>query len=222
MRLLASVLLLVCWTTLVFADDKLIVNKEEGTVTVPCFVALRKLPTLNDIYPIEVIASYPHDGPVKGQKAHETVVTIKGIKNSEIHQALVDLGLKPGKPAKGEGAKAEGPEIKLHLEVPGPDGEPKRLPIERTLVDRKTGKPMPSLKWYFTGSTLTQPNPDKPEKVFGADLSGTLIAVFPVTDECVIQSSLTMKDEPLIKLEVNKAQLPAEGKPVKLVIQVVK
>jgi hypothetical protein len=29
-----------------------------------------------------------------------------------------------------------------------------------------------------------------------------------------------MKDEPLIKLEVNKAQLPAEGKPVKLVIQV--
>jgi hypothetical protein len=85
------------------------------------------------------------------------------------------------------------------------------------MVDRRTGKPLPPLKWYFTGSVYKQPNPDKPEKVYAADLTGTLIAIFPVTNETVIQSELTMKDEPVIKLELSKS-LPKEGTPVRLVI----
>ena len=31
------------------------------------------------------------------------------------------------------------------------------LPIEKTLVGEKTGKPMPKLKWRFTGSALSKP-----------------------------------------------------------------
>ena len=50
--------------------------------------------------------------------------------------------------------------------------------------------------------------------------TGTLIAVFPVTDETVLQSSLTMKEEKYLKLEVNKDVLPKEGEPVKLVLEV--
>ena len=47
------------------------------------------------IYPIEVIAcaEFP-----KGQKAHETVITVDA-KPSEVHKALESLGLKAGKPA---------------------------------------------------------------------------------------------------------------------------
>ena len=92
------------------------------------------------------------------------------------------------------------------------------MPIEKVLVDRKTGKPMPTLKWHFTGSVMKQPDPEKDEKVYGADLTGTLISIFPVTDETVIQSSLTMKDEPLIKLETDKKLLPAEGTQATLLI----
>jgi hypothetical protein len=201
------------------AQDKpksgLVVDAAAKRITIDCVVAPRKLENLNEIYPIEVVATHPAP---KGKKAHETVVTFD-VPPSQVHQALIGLGLKPGTPAKGEGAKAAGPEVKVSLEVPGPGGLAKKVAIEKVLVDRKTGKPLPPLKWFFTGSVMTQPDPNKPDKVFGADLSGTLIALFPVTDETVLQTNLTMKDEPLIKLETAKDVLPAVGMPIKLVIE---
>lgn len=198
------------------ADEPLAVDKEKKTVSIACKVAPRKLPNLPDIYPVEVIATW---GAPKGQKAHETIVTYE-VKPSEIHNALESLGLKAGKPVKGEGAEAEGPELKVFLELPSEAGEPRRLAIEKCLVDRKTGKTLPTLKWRFTGSAIKQPDPAKEEKAYGADLTGTLITVFPVTDDTVLQSSLTMKDEPLIKLDTNVKNLPPEGSPVRLVLQV--
>ncbi len=193
----------------------LVVDVTKKTVTIPCKVAPRKLPKLSEIYPIEVVASY---GAPQGQKAHETVVTFE-VKPSDVHQALEKLGLKPGKPAKGDGGVPEGPEILISLELTGPGGIVRKVPVERALVDRRTGKPMPKMKWLFTGSTMKQVDPAKPEKIYAADQSGTLIAVFPVTDETVFQSSLTMKDEPLVKLETNTKVLPAEGTELKLVIE---
>ena len=193
----------------------LVVDVAKKTITIPCKVAPRKLPNLSEVYPIEVVASY---GAPKGQKAHETVVTFE-VKPSEVHQALEKLGLKPGKPAKGDGGIPEGPEILISLELTGPGGIARKVPVERALMDRRTGKPMPKMKWLFTGSTQKQVDPAKPEKIYAADQSGTLIAVFPVTDETVFQSSLTMKDEPLVKLETNTKVLPAEGTEVKLVIE---
>jgi hypothetical protein len=197
-------------------NEAIKVDQEKKTVSIACKIALRKLPNLSEIYPIEVIAAWPSP---KGQKAHETVVTFDA-KPSEIHKALEGLGLKSGKPAKGEGPTAEGPEVKIFLDLPGAGGLTKRLPIEKALVDRKTAKTMPPLKWLFTGSISKQPDPNKPEKIYGADTTGTLIAVFPVTDETVFQTNLTMKDEPLIKLETNTKVLPEIGTDVQLVIQV--
>ncbi|HEY7116897.1 MAG TPA: YdjY domain-containing protein [Tepidisphaeraceae bacterium] len=200
------------------ADEKagsFTVDKARKTLTIPAKIAPRKIndPRYTEIYPIEVVAcaEFP-----KGQKAHETVITVDA-KPSEVHKALEDLGLKPGKPASpggGEDAAAEGPELKISLELPNG----KTVPIEKTLVDKKTGKTMPALKWHFTGSSMKQLDPNKPDKTYGADFSLTLIGIFPVTDEVVIQSNLTMKDEPIVKMETNKALLPPEGTPVKLVI----
>ena len=94
------------------------------------------------------------------------------------------------------------------------------MPIEKTHgATSKTGKPMPALKWHFTGSVMKQPDPEKDEKIYGADVTGTLICIFPVTDEAVIQTNLTMKDEDRCKLETNKEVLPKEGTPVKLIIE---
>jgi hypothetical protein len=195
------------------------VDERARTVTVDAKMAPRKLsdPKFQGIiYPIEVIACWPYP---RGQKAHETVVTID-CKPSQVHKGLEKLGLKPGKPVKGEGTtRAEGPEVNLFLQFAGPDGAARRLPIERTLVDPKTNKPMPKVKWLFTGSAMTKPSPDKDETAYGADSTGTLISIFPVTDETVFQSNLTMKEEKFLKLEINKTLLPPEGKPVQLVIE---
>jgi hypothetical protein len=81
---------------------------------------------------------------------------------------------------------------------------------------------MPKVKWHFTGSVQTKPDPAKDETVYGADISGTLIAIFPVTNQTVIQTSLTMKEEKYLKLETNTKLLPKEGTPIKLILEVAK
>jgi hypothetical protein len=194
------------------------VDKEKRTVTVDAKIAPRKIndERYKEIYPIEVIACWPFP---KGQKAHETVVTID-VKPSDVHKGLESLGLKPGAPVREKKKAPQGPALKIYLDLPTADGRVRRVPIERTLVDPKTNKPMPKVEWRFTGSSLRQPDPDKPEKVYAADQSGTLIAIFPVTDETVVQTSLLLDDEPYVKLETDKKLLPKEGTPVKLVIEV--
>jgi len=192
------------------------VDREKREILIPCKIAPRKLPNLPEIYPIEVIASY---AAPKGQKAHETVVTM-GAKPQDVHKALEGLGLKAGKPARGDDAVASGAEIEVLLEIPE-KGQPakKRVRIESVLVDRRTGRTLPSLAWHFTGSAMKQPDPAKPDQVFAADLSGTLVGIFPVTDELIVQTHLTMREEGLMKLETNKELLPPEGTDVMLVLR---
>ncbi|MGL4554584.1 MAG: YdjY domain-containing protein [Gemmataceae bacterium] len=191
------------------------VDREKMLVVVPAKVAPRKIEDekFKEVYPVEVIATFPYP---RGKKAHETVVTFDA-KPSEVHAALVGLGLKPGKPAQKDGDTQEGPEVRLLLETtPGKPGT--RVPVERFLMDRKTGKPMPRVKWLFTGSVMDRIADDKPA-TYGADDTGTLIAIFPVTGSTVFQSSLSLKDEKYVKLEVND-KLPKAGTAVNLVISV--
>jgi hypothetical protein len=205
------------------AEDKsggVVVDRNKRTITVDCKIAPRKMEDpkfQGKTWPIEVIACYPYP---KGQKAHETVVTID-IKPSEVHKALESFGLKPGTPVRGEAkGPPQGPEVEMFLEITDRDGRPKRVPIERTMIDPKTNKPMPKVKWRFTGSIMSKPDPSKDETVYGADMTGTLISIFPVTDETVFQTNLTMKEEKYLKLETDTRLLPAVGTPVKLVILV--
>lgn len=212
-------------------DDGIVVDKEKRTITIPVKVAPRKIddPGYKEVYPVEVIATWPfRKEPPGGQKAHETIVTFDfAVKPSDIHKALESIGVKPGKPALGEGdgekmPTAEGPKVNIFLEFPGIDGSPKRVPIEKTIVSRDNPKlPLPKMEWRFTGSVMKK-FADKKDEVYGADTSGTLISIFPVTDTTVFQSNLTMKEEKLVKIEANKTLLPKEGTPCKLVIEVPK
>ncbi len=197
------------------------VDKEKKSVAIDAKIAPRKMPYLDQIYPIEVIACFAYNGPIKGEKAHETVVTIEATP-SAVHKAIESLGLKVGKTADVQNDKpAEGPELNVYIEFNRDDGSKKRVLVNQILLDIKTGKPLPkSVKFHFTGSVMIQADPSKPEKSYGADQSGTLIAIFPVTDKTVMQSTLTMKEEKYVKLEVDKKVLPKEGTPVKLILEV--
>src|SRR5947209_18571821 len=92
-----------------------VVDKAKRTVTIDAKIAPRKLEHLKgQIYPIEVIACWPHP---RGKKAHETVVTIaETIKPSDVHKALEGLGLKAGKPVMGDG-EPKGPAVLVYLLV---------------------------------------------------------------------------------------------------------
>ncbi|MFO0880284.1 MAG: YdjY domain-containing protein [Gemmataceae bacterium] len=194
---------------------ELSIDREKRTITIPAKVAPRKIddPNFKEIYPIEVIATHPHP---RGKKAHETVVTMEA-KPSDVHKALLELGMKAGNPARKAGDKQEGTEVKIYLDL-NPGKTPRRVPIEQMLADKKTGKPMPKVKWLFTGSNRTKTSADVAEG-YGADETGTLIAVFPVTADTVFQSSLSLADEKYVKLETSP-KLPAVGTAVNLVIVV--
>ena len=197
-------------------EGGVVIDKAKRTITIDAKIAPRKLPHLDKIYPIEVIASWPHP---KGKKAHETVVTIEALP-SAVHKGLVDLGLKPGKPVMGGEDVPQGPEVNVYLDIPQPDGDSKRISIDKAVIDPRNGKPLPkSVKWRFTGSAMIKPDPNKNEEAYGADISGALMVVFPVSNQTVLQTNLSMKEEKFMKLEANASILPKEGTPVKLVLQ---
>ena len=199
-------------------DDGIKVDKAKKTISIDAKIAPRKLPNLKEVYPIEVIACWAHP---KGKKAHETVVTFEA-NPSAIHKALEDLGLRAGAPLMGEGKEPpKGPDVLVYLEVVDDAGATRKLTPDKMLVDSRTGKPFPkNVKFRFTGSVFEQPDPNKKDKVYGADLSGTLMVIFPVTNQTVLQTNLTMEYERFMKLETNTKTLPKEGTPVKLVIEV--
>ncbi len=188
-----------------------------GKIILPSQAAPRKLATLKEIYPHEIVASNPAP---QGQKAHETVV-VSDVLPSELHKALVSLGATPGKPVKGDGTPT-GTQLKISFVFTGPAGKSRTVPIEQTILDKRTGKTLPPLKWFFTGSVLRRPDPDKPDTVYGADLSGTFISIFPVTDELIIQSDLPDETQSFLKLEINPNIVPEELTSVALLIEVLK
>lgn len=195
------------------------IDPEKKAIIIDAKIAPRKLPNLDKVYPIEVVACWPHP---KGKKAHETVVTIEAYP-SAVHKALESLGLKAGTPVMGGKETPQGPEVNIYLEIPDEAGQPKRIGIDKTLIDPRTGKAFPkSVKWRFTGSKMVQADPTKKDLSYGADQSGTLIVVFPVSDQTVLQTNLSMENEKYMKLEVNSKALPKEGTPVKLILEVAK
>ena len=144
------------------------IDKATKTITIAGVVALRKLPNLDEKYPIEVIGTYPAP---RGQKAHETALSFKGVRPSDVHKALESLGLKP----------ASQPMARTPVRRPSREGKRRgaqgwkteRVPIEKCLVHRDTGKPIGMLTWHFTGSVMKQPDPKKDDTVYGADMTGT-------------------------------------------------
>src|SRR6516165_11582168 len=101
--------LLALYPSLLAAEREagIIVDKDKRVILIDAKIAPR---IINDPrykredgkpYPIEVIACWPFP---RGQKAHETVVTID-VKPSEVHKALEDLGVKAGKPVVGQTKK---------------------------------------------------------------------------------------------------------------------
>ncbi len=196
------------------AAARLTVDKQNRTVSIPCHIAPRKLPTLADIYPLEVIACYP--APL-GQKAHETIVVTE-VKPSELHAALVQLGLKPGAPAMGVEGEPTGPEVRLLLELPDLTGRPRLVRIEDVIADARTGRGIQPLKWRFTGSALAPATGGEADKGYAADRGGTLITLFPVTGETAIQSSQSMKSRAVLNLDTRKDLVPPEGTPARLIV----
>ena len=201
----------------------ILVDRKRARVIVDVEIAPRKLPHLKQIYPIEVMVA-----GAEGKKAHETVL-ISEVSPLQVHRALEELGLEAGRPGIADKRPPSGPEVRLWLEYPGRFGLSKKVDLASAVVDRRTGLALDGgastagrrVRWLFTGSALVKADPRSEEEIYGAEFSGTLVTIFPVTDETVFQSTLGMDAEALFNLEV-AGVLPAIGSKARLLIEPVR
>ena len=90
---------------------------------------------------------------------------------------------------QGEGTP-KGPAVNIYFLIADSTGLPKKVPLDKAMIDPNNGKPFPkNVEWRFTGSAPVQPDPMKNDTMYGADWTGTFIAIFPVTKETVLQTS---------------------------------
>ena len=202
------------------ANRGIFIDRKNSRVVVDVEIAPRKLPHLKQVYPVEVMVA-----GAEGKKAHETVL-VSVASPFQVHRALEKLGLKAGQPGIGDKRPATGPEVRIWIEYPGRSGLNKKVDLASAVVDRRTGLALDggassagrAVRWFFTGSAMVQADSSSAKEIYGAEFSGTLVTIFPVTDETVFQSNLGMDAESLFNLEV-AGILPPVGSKAKLLIE---
>jgi len=158
---------------------------------------------------VEYVACCP-DG-----KTYESLF-VADVDGAQLYDALEKLGARPGAPATEHGAEYRLPTgAKLRIEVSwsGPEG-PLREPIEYFVTDVRTGAPMRTVPWAFTGSREAR-DPDSGKTVLEAKLVGNLISLHQLDPTVLIQNaSEAGRDDNRYKAAADR--LPAEGTPVVL------
>jgi hypothetical protein len=109
-----------------------------------------------------------------GGSEHETVLRT-AAKPSDIHTALLAIGLQPGKPlsyseAANKWIPPQGPPLDINLEWEK-DGKAVRVPAYRTMRDLKTKKEMKATHWVYCGSRVMD------DGAFAADVTGYVVSV---------------------------------------------
>lgn len=153
---------------------------------------------------------------VKGTNEHESVLRTEA-KPSDLHAALLMLGLTPGAPVKFSQTTQKwfppsGPPLNVSVEF-DKDGKHVSLPAYKLMRDVRTKQSMPPQEWIFTGSRVM------PDGVYAADLTGYFVSIvnFELTPIDVPQLASSANET--LEWEADNDALPALGSPVTLLIE---
>jgi hypothetical protein len=147
---------------------------------------------------------------------HETVVRSK-VKPSDLHTALLALGLKPGAPvsyskAADKWLPPHGPPLHIHMEYLK-DGKLVSEPANRWMRDIKTKKLMPRTTWIFAGSRVM------PDGNYAADSTGYLVSVVNFDMTVIDIPDLASANNETLEWERNPETVPKAGTKVTMVIE---
>lgn len=110
-------------------------------------------------------------------------------------------------------------QVRIDVDVRQPDGTWRRRPIEGFLIDRGNRRPPAPLAWAFTGSFFAKDSATGRE-VFVADVERSVIALW--YDPTALLNLLRDVGNPYrgesAGIEVNRADLPPVGTPVRLIL----
>ena len=190
--------------------DPLVVDEKAGQVT----FGAKVLKT--DVHPqlkgaIEYVITLPRG------KSYESCFETGPLDAMKLFEGIKKIGAAPGKPA-AESSPAEGG--KLRISVEWKDGDKVRKePIESFVIDETTKKPMEKVQWIFTGS----------KEGYVPEIDATGLMVVSMKNLMGLYQGdptpLITNPTPLMtgsRYKVNKALLPKEGTPVKIILEVAK
>jgi hypothetical protein len=195
------------------AARNLRVDRVAGYVEVDATVVLRDAPWL------ELLACTP------GSREHESILTV-AAKPSEIHLALLILGLEPGspmgravRPATATSPATEtvvppsGSLVRVSL-VYESDGKSIEIPPSAWVRDRrKEAKPIDDL-WVFAGSSIA--TLDDGTRIYRADANGNVISLVSFGDEVLARPGTVTNQDDQEALGCVEGAIPPVGSRVKI------
>lgn len=153
---------------------------------------------------------------VKGTNDYEAMIRAQ-IKPSDLHLAMLAIGLKPGQPIQySEATKRwvppSGPPLQISMEYEK-DGKTVSVPSWKWMRDVKTKKPAPPFTWVFTGSRVL------PDGKYAADMTGYLVSIVNFDLTVVDIPKLASSSNDLLEWERNPDTTPKAGTKVTMVIE---
>src|SRR2546421_4103008 len=153
---------------------------------------------------------------VNGTNEHESVLRTKA-KPSNIHLALLMLGLEPGEGVKYSDAAKKwfpphGPPLNISCEFEK-DGKKVIAPAYRMMRDIKTQKSMPAMTWIFVGSKVM------PDGHYAADMTGYVVSVVNFELTLIDIPDLASSANETLEWQINTDVAPPGGTPVTMIIE---
>jgi 3-phosphoshikimate 1-carboxyvinyltransferase len=152
----------------------------------------------------------------RGGPEHETVLRT-AARPSDIHFALLALGLAPGEPAHlnpsdGKWYPPDGPPLKISCEFMF-DGKMITVPANRMMRSVKTHEEAPTMMWVFDGSRVL------PDGQYAADIAGYVVSVVNFDMTMIDVPDLASNDNDTLQWEYNPDLVPARLTPVTMIIE---
>lgn len=151
-----------------------------------------------------------------GGPTHESVLASR-VKPSDLHLAMLMLGLEPGEPVRFSQAAERwlpprGPRIHISVEF-ARDGKTVRMPANRLMRHFQTKKEMPATTWIFCGSRIMD------DGGYAADITGYIISVVNFDLTVIDVPDLRSNANETLEWETNMDVAPPEGTPVTMIIE---
>ena len=190
----------------------LTIDREAGTID----LAARMVHTRPEW--LELIATT--QGP--NSRDHEAIVTITA-KPSEIHLALLTLGLKPGHPMVNKHVDGEfrpdpptGPQVQVFF-VYERDGQTLQTPVHQWVTDQATGQPLPETPWLFAGSQFRQ---WQGKEYYMADENGNAVSLVNFGDDLIVRQTDTTQNNDGQELQLSEDKALPYNSPLTLRIKI--
>ncbi len=154
----------------------------------------------------------------EGTKDYESVLTTKA-EPSNVHAALLALGLSPGKPGRwvksdGDPARFVAPAgalVDVAIRWKGKAGEVE-VPAWKLLKPNRVGEEPRPIKWVFVGSQMTDAGR------YLADVDGTLVSVANFASATLDVPFASTDQNAMLEFSSNTELLPEQGSDVEVVL----